>query len=221
MQMKPAMRVGALAAFGAFLLLAPVIRANSIPSRTNSSYGEPGPYTVAGSLSALTQGSLFVDPTPPAGFSEEVLCPISVGCSSGNPFALLIQPTSPAAGGGFQIDLGSNVGLADTGLSLLTCDTSFALGTFCMPTPLSSPCLAEYSSTGNTGDHLLTVSYAKDAGCIPGTLVIAIDEDVADGSLPTFGTISPLVTTPEPASMFLLGSGLLGLLLKRRNQASA
>jgi hypothetical protein len=221
MQTKSAVRMGVLAAFAAFVLLAPVLRANSIPSRTNSSYGEPGPYTVASGLNTLTQGSLFVDPTPPAGFMEEVLCPISVGCSSGNPFALLIEPTAPAAGGGFQIDLGSNVGLADTGIALLTCDTSFALGTFCTPTPLSSPCLSEYSSTGNTGDHLLSVNYAKDAGCIPGTLVFSIDEDVATGSLPTFGTITPLVTAPEPASMLLLGSGLVGLLLKRRAQSAA
>lgn len=228
--MKSATRAGALATLAAFLLLAPAIQADpiipgdpKIPSRTNSTYGEPGPYTAASGLSTLTQGSLFVDPTPPAGFLEEVLCPISVGCSSGNPFALLIQPSAPAAGGGFQIDLGANVGLASTGIALLTCDTSFALGTFCMPTAPSSSCLNEYSSTGNTGDHLLTVSYATDAGCIPGTLVLSIDEDVATGSLPTFGTITPSSSAaePEPASILLLASGLVGLLLKRKAQTSA
>jgi hypothetical protein len=210
-----------IAVLGLFLLCVSVSSANSIPTRSNSSYGEPGPYTTASGLGTLTQGSLFVDPTPPTGFLEEILCPISVGCSSGNPFALLIQPTSPVAGGGFQIDLGANVGLSATGIALMICDTTQTLGTFCMPTAPSNPCISEYSSTGNTGDHLLTISYAKDAGCIPGTLVFSIDEDVATGSLPTFGTISPLVTTPEPASLMLLGSGLLSLagLYGRRRRA--
>jgi hypothetical protein len=205
----------AIAVLGLFLIFVSASSANSIPTRSNSNYGASGPYTLVNSFGALTQGTLFVDPTPPTGFMEEVLCPESTGCAVGDstlPFALLIEPTAPVAGGGFQIDLGSNVGLGGMGITLMTCsDPMIGLNTFCTTTPPSDPCLNEYSSTGNNGDHLLTISYAKDAACIPTPLVFAIDENVAAGSLPTFGTITPLLTTPEPASLMLLGSGLLSL----------
>jgi PEP-CTERM motif-containing protein len=208
-----------LVMFGAVLLCLSTARATTIVSHQTSNYGENPPilvtYSDASGLDTLTAGTVFVESTPPTGFSEEVLCSLSNGCapddspSGGNDYALLIESVGALTPGGqLTIGLGSNVDLGSSGVQFVMCVDALISGVLCMETPPSPSCDYEF---GGSGTDTVTINLPSTPGCIPSGLVFSIDEDVTTG-LPTFGTIGPnTISTPEPGSLILLSLGLLSV----------
>ena len=219
-----------LFAFLALMLLfgAPT-RATTIPSRTNSGYGQSGnptTYTAVASLNDLgiTGGTFITDPTSPAGFSLQVLCPFSTGCVPGGPsYGWALENTAALTPGSqITIDFGSDFffNSFNQWINFMTCDPSLTVvGPFCMPAgnvPTGS-CLSEYSQSevGNsTEPSAVTITLPKNAVCIPSTLVFTADQFVNPNGTPTFGKLT--VTTPEPNALLLAIAGLVGLPFIRR-----
>lgn len=187
------------------------VHANSIPTKTNSSYGTDEPsvlnYTSVTNVNDLVGGTLVVDATPPAGFDEEIVCPFSTGCVVGsNDSALFLQVLAPTAGE--QIVLNFGTGVSVDAVSLLTCDPTLVSGTYCLA---AAPSGCNYNYTPGATSQSVTITLPTTAGCTPANLVFSIDEDVAVGSSPSFASVGPNVTAPEPASLGLLAAGMLPL----------
>jgi hypothetical protein len=212
--------------FGALFLFSASAHATTI--RSVSNYGSPINYTSSSSLDTLTAGTLFVDPSNPVdggAFNEEVLCPFSVGCTEADSddFELLIESTGQLAPGTqFTVDLGSTVSLGTSslfpGVALLTCFTGVS-GEYCMPDTPDGSCFTDSTSTGASGDNLVTIALSTDPTCstVPSTLVFSLDEF---GNSPTFADISTgaggSTSVPEPGSFFLLGLSLLAIAILYR-----
>jgi hypothetical protein len=198
---------------GAILVCFASAHATSIVSKTNSSYGENPPgvvdYTSVTNVDELTAGTLLVDTAPPAGFNEEIVCPFSTGCVAGNNDSALFLQLLGTPTPGEQIVLNFGTGVSIDDVSLLVCDPTFVSGTYCMTTAPSSSC--SYNSTPGATGQSVTISLPSTAGCIPANLVFSIDENVTVGSSPSFATVGPNVTAPEPASLGLLAASMLPL----------
>ena len=212
--------------FGALFLFAASAHATTI--RSVSNYGSPINYTSSSSLDTLTAGTLFVDPSNPVdggAFNQEVLCPFSVGCTEADSddFELLIESTGQLTPGTqITVDLGSTVSLGTSslfpGVALLTCFSGVS-GEYCMSDTPDASCFADSTSTGASGDNLVTIALSTGPSCstVPATLVFSLDEF---GDSPTFADISTSAggstSVPEPGSSFLLSLGLLAIAILYR-----
>jgi hypothetical protein len=205
--------------------------ANSIPSRSNSSYGQIGndmttTYTAVLGLGPLLGSTFVLDPTPPGGFNIEVLCGASdSSCSpGGTSYGWVLETTAPLAPGSlitvnFGFDFTSNdPSLGDLPTFFMTCDPiNKVVPLFCMQpnTVPSGKCLSEYSvSAIGHFPSVFTISLPTDATCIPSTLVFTSDQFVNPDEIPTFGTVT--VSSPEPSTLLLAIAGLIGLPFTRR-----
>jgi hypothetical protein len=221
-----------VAAFAACLFGFSSVLANTIPSRKNSDYGINGMTTTYNSVASLNDlngngGTFISDPTPPAGFNLQVLCPISSGCAPGGmSYGWALETTAPlATGSQITINFGSDFFFDSSNqwVGFMTCDSSNTIvGLFCMP-PANVPsgqCSNEFSQSDNGNSNktsIVTISLPTDAACIPSTLVFTSSQFVDLGESPTFGTVTvSTVSTPEPSTLLLAIAGLMGLPFVRR-----
>jgi hypothetical protein len=220
--MKNVTRTAAILLGLLFLLTA---SAHATTIRSVSNYGDPATYTSSTSLSTLTFQTLFADPSNPVdggAFNQEVLCPLSVGCSDpgSDDYELLIESlTALAPGTQITVDLGSSVAEGTTsmfpGVALLTCSSGVS-GEYCMSTSPDSACFTDAPGTSASGDNLVTIDLVSSAACtsFPAGLVFSIDED---GTSPVFAGITTSsggggsTTMPEPGSFLLLVLGLVSI----------
>jgi hypothetical protein len=223
-----------VAAFAVCLFGISSAHANSIPTRSNSSYGQIGngmttPYTAVLGLGPLSGATFVLDPTPPGGFNIEVLCGASnFSCSpGGTSYGWVLETTAPLAPGSvITVNFGNDFTSNDPSIGALptffmTCDpVNKVVPLFCMQpnTVPSGQCLSEYSvSASGSEPSVFSISLPTDAACIPSTLVFTSDQFVNPGESPTFGTLT--VSSPEPSTFLLAIAGLIGLPFIRRRMS--
>jgi PEP-CTERM motif len=202
-----------LAAFGilSMLVLTPTSKANSIPSRNNSSYGV-GDGVDSWKLADTTG---LVDGTT---VEEQTICPGGDGtvadCAA---FTYAFQIQSNVTNfdfmltglSGFTIDTSS-----EPSFGVLVCDSSIAEAPGPICTDPSNPVIPGISYTPTSGSPS---SITFDVSGQGNGLTFFVNESSSTG--PTASITPATATAPEPASLLLLSSGLFGVWMKRRRRS--
>lgn len=199
----------------------PILLIVGIPNPTVSTK-PPSGITVSAGTSGLTGLSGQLGGTNAWGGSWNT----STGAVTGNPFTsgFVYSLIGLNGSNSEQIGSGNNWNNADSTVNGITV-SNWDLFVYSINFP-STESLAKgtYITIGFTGGTLPVGTFVIASGCAPGnnvTMQCPNGNNVGTTPFTTSGLVTSQSQTPEPASMLLMGSGLLGLggMLRRRRKA--